>query len=122
MSATIASTGRHADLACKGVSPDVFFPAAGSTAAEERAKAVCEGCPARAGCLDFALEHDEQGVWAGTTEQERRDLRRARALPLPAAPVSVPPPPAAASGPAATANVPGGETRRREAQQGKTAA
>jgi WhiB family redox-sensing transcriptional regulator len=41
------------------------------------AKAVCAGCPVRSACLVFALERDLEGVWGGTTEDERRALRAA---------------------------------------------
>ena len=43
-----------------------------------RAAAVCEGCPSRGPCLDYALaDPDLLGVWAGTTEHDRARLRRA---------------------------------------------
>ena len=40
------------------------------------AKAICVGCPALQPCLSWALEHDEQGVWGGTDEDERAEIRR----------------------------------------------
>lgn len=44
----------------------------------EAAKAVCESCPVREACLRYALEtNQEAGVWGGTSEEERRKLRRA---------------------------------------------
>lgn len=36
-----------------------------------QAKQLCEGCPVRAECLQWALDHEEFGVWGGTTEEER---------------------------------------------------
>lgn len=36
---------------------------------------VCGGCPIRSGCLDWAVRHNEPGIWAGTTPQQRRRLR-----------------------------------------------
>ncbi len=43
----------------------------------EAAKAVCSGCPVRVECLEFALEpHQEAGIWGGTSEDERRHLRK----------------------------------------------
>ena len=69
--------------ACLHADPDVFFPisAVGASATQVRtARAICAGCPVRPACTDYALEHHEiQGIWGGTTEQERRKLRRARA-------------------------------------------
>ncbi|MFE9045667.1 WhiB family transcriptional regulator [Streptomyces sp. NPDC007818] len=48
-------------------------------AAQNRAKALCAGCPVRAECLAYALdERVEYGVWGGMTERERRALLRRR--------------------------------------------
>jgi WhiB family redox-sensing transcriptional regulator len=73
----------RAQGACLHADPDVFFPisAAGASAPQIRmARAICSGCPVRGDCTDFALEHrDVQGIWGGTTDDERRKLRRARA-------------------------------------------
>lgn len=35
------------------------------------AKRVCSACPIWTECLEWALEHPEEGVWGGTTRQER---------------------------------------------------
>lgn len=43
---------------------------------KEAALAVCRSCLVRPECLAFAVEHGEVGVWGGTTERERRRLRR----------------------------------------------
>lgn len=37
----------------------------------EMAKAVCSRCPVVAACLQWARDHDERGIWGGTTENER---------------------------------------------------
>lgn len=76
--------------ACRGVDPELFFPVGTEGAAAEQATAakfVCAGCPLRSGCLAWALDTGQEfGVWGGTTEDERRDLRRGRlagqALPI----------------------------------------
>jgi len=69
--------------ACLHADPDVFFPisAAGASAPQIRmARAICAGCKVRATCTDFALEHrDVEGIWGGTTDDERKKLRRSRA-------------------------------------------
>jgi WhiB family redox-sensing transcriptional regulator len=63
--------------ACKGTDPEAFFPVKGGSTAE--AKAVCAACPVRAECLEYALVRGERfGVWGGTSEMERRGMRRAR--------------------------------------------
>ena len=41
------------------------------------AKSVCQQCPVKQPCLDEALKNPSlQGVWGGTTGNERRRLRR----------------------------------------------
>jgi WhiB family redox-sensing transcriptional regulator len=41
------------------------------------AKYMCDNCPVRQECLLFALtNHIDDGVWGGTTENERRRLQR----------------------------------------------
>ncbi|MCX4633469.1 MULTISPECIES: WhiB family transcriptional regulator [unclassified Streptomyces] len=48
-------------------------------AAQNRAKAVCGGCPVRTECLAHALDQRiEHGVWGGMTDRERRALLRRR--------------------------------------------
>jgi WhiB family redox-sensing transcriptional regulator len=38
---------------------------------------VCHNCDAQKACLEFALAtNQESGVWGGTTEDERRKLRK----------------------------------------------
>jgi WhiB family transcriptional regulator, redox-sensing transcriptional regulator len=51
-------------LPCRMVDPEVFF--AESPADVESAKALCQDCPVRTGCLAGALERREPwGVWGG---------------------------------------------------------
>ena len=66
--------------ACGGVDPELFFPVAGKSGPAvrqaEAAKAVCGRCAVRANCLSYALETMPDGIWGGTTEEERRAERR----------------------------------------------
>ncbi len=69
------------DAGCRGADASLFFPV-GSTGAAvgeiEAAKAVCRTCPVQEPCLDFAIEtNQETGIWGGTSEDERRVLRKA---------------------------------------------
>jgi WhiB family transcriptional regulator, redox-sensing transcriptional regulator len=42
-------------------------------------RALCEGCPVRQECLETALADDSLvGLWGGTTDAERREIRRGR--------------------------------------------
>ena len=62
--------------ACNTADPDELFV---TGAAQNRAKAVCMGCPVRTECLADALDNRvEFGVWGGMTERERRALLRRR--------------------------------------------
>jgi WhiB family redox-sensing transcriptional regulator len=62
--------------ACNSADPDELFV---SGAAQNRAKAVCNGCLVRTECLADALDNRvEFGVWGGMTERERRALLRRR--------------------------------------------
>ena len=62
--------------ACSSSDPDELFV---TGAAQNRAKAVCQGCPVRTECLSDALDNRvEFGVWGGMTERERRALLRRR--------------------------------------------
>jgi WhiB family redox-sensing transcriptional regulator len=72
-------TAWMADGLCAQTDPEAFFPGRGEPG--RAAKAVCAACPVRAACLSYALEHSERfGVWGGTSERERRSLRRFAAV------------------------------------------
>ena len=66
--------------ACRDTSPDLFFPVGTTGPAIEQienAKAVCRQCEAQAPCLEYALStNQDSGVWGGTSEEERRAIRR----------------------------------------------
>ena len=74
--------------ACVGTDPamwtldGMWVPGHRSTKEERQArrdcKNTCAGCPILEGCLDWALDHNEYGFWAGTTYRQRRTLRTAR--------------------------------------------
>lgn len=57
--------------ACASHDPDLWFGADGEplrdrAAREVKAKAICAGCPLRAGCLAGAKDRGEQfGIWGG---------------------------------------------------------
>lgn len=64
------------DALCAQTDPEAFFPEKGGSTRD--AKRVCEACPVRSECLDYAMAHDEKfGIWGGLSERERRRLRRA---------------------------------------------
>jgi WhiB family transcriptional regulator, redox-sensing transcriptional regulator len=59
---------------CIGADHDVFFPLTPHD--ETAAKAICAWCPVRTDCLEYATAHFLEGIWGGTTEDERRLERR----------------------------------------------
>jgi WhiB family redox-sensing transcriptional regulator len=66
--------------ACRQADPELFFPVATATGPAERqakaAKAVCGLCAVRVNCLSYALEAMPEGIWGGTTLEERLIARR----------------------------------------------
>lgn len=62
-----------AQALCAQVDYEIFFPEVGSSSPRD-AKKVCMGCDVRGECLEYALTHDEFGIWGGLTARERRKL------------------------------------------------
>lgn len=56
------------NAACRGMNPDLFYPALGNGGHE--AKQVCARCPVARQC-DDAGAHEEFGVWGGRSAMER---------------------------------------------------
>ena len=72
---------------CSQADPEAFFPLerefngvliSSSYQDAGGAKAICETCPYKARCLEFALSQrgEIEGIWGGTNENERRTMRR----------------------------------------------
>ena len=75
-----AEYGWRSEALCRDTDPELFFPigtTGGALLQIEQAQAVCRQCPVQADCLEFALAtNQEAGIWGGTTEEERRKLRK----------------------------------------------
>jgi hypothetical protein len=78
---------------CAETDPDAFFPkdyfddetgksAACSYENERAIKAVCSECPLKLECLMYAVTTGQHGIWGGTTENERKVIRRGRGVKL----------------------------------------
>jgi WhiB family transcriptional regulator, redox-sensing transcriptional regulator len=70
------------DAICRDTDPELFFPV-GTTGIAlvqiAKAKEVCGECPVSSDCLDYALHtNQDSGIWGGTSEEERRQMRRER--------------------------------------------
>ena len=71
---------------CRGLDPNLFVPSFDPKTRQgppPEAFLVCNGdmttppCPVRRECLAYALQNSQlQGVWGGTSDTERRALRR----------------------------------------------
>lgn len=62
--------------ACLDHDPEIFFPGERDRAFDAgKARLVCRSCPVQADCLAYALATRPSGVWAGTTETERKQKR-----------------------------------------------
>ena len=60
--------------ACRNADTNLFFPQRGDPTF--RAMALCDVCPVKAACLQYALDAGETiGIWGGTTGADRRRLR-----------------------------------------------
>jgi WhiB family transcriptional regulator, redox-sensing transcriptional regulator len=60
--------------ACQAEDPELFFPIAMTGPALDQislAKAVCNRCEVREPCLSFAVATRQDGIWGGTTRDER---------------------------------------------------
>lgn len=62
--------------ACRDKDTDTFYVSKDALRPPQELQELCASCPVRAACLLDALEGGEQGVWGGTTEVQRRILRR----------------------------------------------
>ena len=64
---------------CRGSDAAIFYPMSDDDADAAEAKMICELCPVRQPCLEFALStREKHGVWGGLTERERRRVLRQR--------------------------------------------
>ena len=70
--------------ACAGMDGPLFFGPEDEARPEReireaRAKAVCQLCPVRGQCLDYALGNSiRYGIWGGLNQEERARERRRR--------------------------------------------
>lgn len=73
-----SSDSWKADGLCAQADPEIFFPLKGGST--RQAKLICQGCPVREQCLEWAMATGEpDGIWGGTSPRERRKLRAASA-------------------------------------------
>lgn len=64
---------------CREEDPELFFIVGKEELNSPQiaeAKSVCARCPVRAECLQEALDEGMQGIWGGSTDEERRLMKR----------------------------------------------
>jgi len=69
--------------ACADLPVDDFFPQPGPNmhAIVRAAKRICNTCPVKTDCLEYAMSFDDRalpGIYGGTTETDRRKIHRER--------------------------------------------
>ncbi len=64
--------------ACNPANQHLFFPT--ESGANHNGRAICTSCPVAGKCLEYALAMptNPQGMWGGTSEKERRAIRKTR--------------------------------------------
>lgn len=77
MTAAVAQLDWQTQPACRGARNDLFFPADGAVPSPV-ALGMCGRCPIKDECLDWALSHEEFGIWGGLTEAQRRAINARR--------------------------------------------
>ena len=68
------------DRACLGTDTELFFVGGDDAELLEPARERCRRCPIVDGCLAYALTHDVDGIWGGTTPREREEIRAANQI------------------------------------------
>ncbi len=80
MTAILQVPAWHERALCRQVDPELFFPEKGTGLSQlQQARRICARCEVKPECRQDAIERDERfGVWGGTSEAERRRMRRER--------------------------------------------
>jgi hypothetical protein len=60
------------DALCAGQDLSLFFPESGVGSAGLK---ICAKCPAKDECLEYALKHEDFGIYGGTTAAQRKKMR-----------------------------------------------
>jgi WhiB family redox-sensing transcriptional regulator len=63
---------------CREIGIEPFFPEESMVELYSFARKICSGCVVKQECLEWAVKHEDHGMWGGTTPVERRQIRRNR--------------------------------------------
>lgn len=79
---TVGDERWRSDAACQGHPPEWWFPEKNNNAMKQ-AREICDACPVRTDCLEWALVNNMQGIWGGVSHEQRAALRKERGFPTP---------------------------------------
>lgn len=73
----VYDTTKFKEAACQGIDTEIFYPESNDLELEQWQviRRICSTCPIREMCLEWALCHEREGIWAGTRPHDRRKLR-----------------------------------------------
>ena len=65
---------------CRSTDPEIFYPDTFSPSHHALVKQICEWCPMREPCAEWAIAYEHDGYWGGLSAAERRKIRRQRGI------------------------------------------
>lgn len=69
------------DPSCKDIDTDLFYSERNREPENlDLIRIMCKRCPEAKDCLEWAIHNERFGVWAGTTEHQRKLIRRQRRI------------------------------------------
>ena len=70
------------EAACAQTDPELWFPELDSLWRVAQAKKICEKCPVKVECLEYALVNKfKDGIWGGLSPTERHRLMMGKRKP-----------------------------------------
>lgn len=66
--------------ACVDKDPHLFY--GHDNGLLRQARAICNNCPVKSECREYALAHEAYGTWAGLSERQRDAIRKSRGIRL----------------------------------------
>ena len=66
--------------ACAGKNTELFFVDEPEEPYPAELKGLCKNCPVNNDCLQYAIKYRMQGYWGGTTDAERKQIKRKSAI------------------------------------------
>ena len=68
--------------ACRGHDPNLWHPATHTHDPYREARLICQGCPVKQNCLDWAVDNEMvAGMWGGMSPRQRDKYRWTRGTP-----------------------------------------